>query len=187
MKPLLRIITALFIILIFANCEKSTAGKINPEKINNFSSVESGVAPNFVLSDLEGNLVNFYDEFHGKVILLNFWATWCPPCRTEMPDLVKLQEKYGKDGLVVVGISIDDLTKDQIKEFADNYSINFPILANINGQETYMVGNAFAKAAGIRFNGVPTTFLINREGRIVKSYIGARSEMFFYNDLKHSL
>jgi thiol-disulfide isomerase/thioredoxin len=97
-------------------------------------------------------------DYKGKVVLLNFWATWCGPCIEEMPDLIKLQEKYGEKGFVVVGLSADDTFDDAI-QFAKEKSVNYPILdKEATGKVSDLVG-------GVK--GLPTSFLLNKEGKIV--------------------
>lgn len=186
MKYTLGVILVFFLMTATA-CEKGTAKKVAtaaPETVNTFNELNKGTAPDFILSDLDGDLIGFKDNFAGKVVLVNFWATWCAPCRQEIPDLVRLYEKHEKDGFVVLGISVDNLSREEIRRFADSYSMNFPILTNINGEESFKVGYAFADAAGIRFTGIPTTYLVNRDGQIIASYLGPRSEKFFYNEIK---
>lgn len=118
-------------------------------------------APAWSLKDLDGKTVSLSD-FKGKVVLLNFWATWCPPCRAEIPDLVALQNQYREAGLVVVGLSIDTITPAQIQAFAKRTKINYPVV--IAGEETV--------AAYGNFPSIPTTFFVNREGKIARTIQG---------------
>jgi len=82
-----------------------------------------GPAPAWKLKDLDGKDVTS-EQFKGKVVVLDFWATWCPPCRGEIPGYVELQKKYGKDGLLIVGISMDDKGPEPVKEFVQEQGIN---------------------------------------------------------------
>src|SRR5262249_25086101 len=84
-------------------------------------------APNFNLQSLEGKSVQLTD-FHGKAVLLNFWATWCGPCKVEMPWFVELQKQYGPEGLQVVGVAMDDASQEDIAKFAKDMGVNYPIL-----------------------------------------------------------
>ena len=84
-------------------------------------------APDFELTSLDGKRVKLSD-FRGKAVLLNFWATWCSPCKVEMPWFVDLQKKYGNDGLVVVGVAMDDTDTPKIAEFASEMGVNYPVL-----------------------------------------------------------
>lgn len=105
-----------------------------------------------------------FEQWRGKVVVLNFWATWCPPCRTEIPDFIKVQEKFAPRGLVIVGLAIDD--KDKVVAFADEMGINYPVLI---GDTRAM---DLAKSAGNRLGGLPYTVILDRSGRIVRSEIG---------------
>ncbi|NOZ03571.1 MAG: TlpA family protein disulfide reductase [FCB group bacterium] len=140
-------------------------------------------APDFTLATVEGDWVTL-KSLRGKVVLLNFWGTWCPPCRKEIPDFVKLYDKYNEDGLEIVGITLTSGSPSDIKKFMEEYNMNYIVLTDIKGNETQMVTQSYGKATGRPINGIPTTFIIDREGYIVKSYIGPRTEEVFYNDLK---
>jgi peroxiredoxin len=113
--------------------------------------------PDFTLKDTQGKPRSI-SEWNGKVVLLNFWATWCPPCRKEMPDFVKLQETYGKRGFEVVGVAIDDPQAAQ--DFADQLGVTYPILAGS------MDAVKVAQAYGDRFQALPYSVLIDRQGHI---------------------
>jgi peroxiredoxin len=119
-------------------------------------------APGWQLQDLEGKSVKLSD-FKGKVVVLNFWATWCGPCREEIPDLVSLQKQYTTQGLVVLGISMDAGGATRVAGFAKKMEINYPIV----------MGDAKVSAAygGIRV--LPTTFIIDRKGNVVDGLEGA--------------
>ena len=113
-------------------------------------------APDFELASLDGRKVKLSD-YRGKAVLLNFWATWCSPCKVEMPWFVDLQKKYGNDGLVVLGIAMDDSDNSKIAQFASEMGVNYPVLLGTDKiSEQY--GN-------VQF--LPTTFYIDREGRII--------------------
>jgi peroxiredoxin len=144
------------------------------------------IAPDFKLATINGEEFHLSD-FRGKVVMLNFWGTWCPPCRKEIPDLVSLQTKYKKDGLEVVGITLNSGSVEEIKKFAVKKHMNYTILTDFGNNETHAVTNLYGQAIGQPISAVPTTFIIDREGYIVKGYIGARSEEVFYNDLKEYL
>jgi thiol-disulfide isomerase/thioredoxin len=118
-------------------------------------------APEWSAVDLDGNPVAS-SAFDGKVVLVGFWATWCPPCRREIPEFIDLQEKHGNDGLVVVGLSVDQKGPEAVKAFAEEMGINYPVL---------MADAALAQAfGGVR--SIPTTFLIDRSGQIVARNVG---------------
>jgi len=125
------------------------------------SSLFNQPAPAWTLKDLDGKSVSF-EQFKGKVVVIDFWATWCGPCKKEIPGYIELQKKYGKDGLVIIGISIDQNGPKQVKKFVTKNDMNYTI---VMGDDTIMAtfGN---------FTMIPTTFLINREGKIIHQKSG---------------
>lgn len=119
----------------------------------------------FNFPDLDGKQRHL-TEWQGQVVLLNFWAPWCPPCRKEMPALMELQGKYAARGFTVVGITID--THDNAQVFADNLGINFPILIGEEG------GLELAQTLGNKVGALPYTVILDRQGRIAYTH---RSEI----------
>ncbi len=121
-------------------------------------------APDFKLTSLDGSTVQLSD-YRGKVVLLHFWATWCPPCVAAMPHEAKLQEMYGPDGLVVLGLSLDRKA-DEVRKFLAENPVNYPIL---------ILDDATREAYG----GVPTiplTILVDRDGTVRRKKIGYTDE-----------
>jgi len=181
------------ILLCFLGCDNGTAQrKIEKKSITTskdtrtnkrVKKVNATMAPDFTLADLEGNWVSM-NQFKGKVVLLNFWGTWCGPCRREIPDFVKLSEKYKDDGLEIVGVTLTSGPPKRISSFADQWGINYTLLTDIDGNETQSVTALYGQVTGRRISGVPTTFLIDRDGYIRQKYVGPRSEAVFYKDLK---
>jgi thiol-disulfide isomerase/thioredoxin len=114
----------------------------------------------FTVRDLDGKSISMAD-LKGKVVLVNFWATWCPPCRAEIPDLVALQAKY-KDQLVIIGVSEDEIPPEEVKAFATGQKMNYPIVMSTPELSTIFKGVA----------ALPTTFVIDPEGKIQQRHTG---------------
>ena len=163
----------------------TNAGEVNESSVKNDRTNEIK-APDFKLATLDGSEFMLSD-FNGKVVMLNFWGTWCPPCRKEIPDLINLQNKYGKDGLEIVGITLSSGSASEIKKFVDDKNINYTVLTDMGNSETQQVTMQYSQAIGSQISSIPTTLVIDREGYIVKGYLGPRSEEIFYNDLKEYL
>ena len=137
---------------------------------SNSTRVETGTpeyAPAFSLKDLQDQL-RHSSEWQGKVMMVNFWASWCPPCVREIPAFIKLQETYASQGLVIVGIAIDN--KQNIVDFTDPMEMNYPVLM------AEKEGVPLAGAYGNRLGVLPYTVIVNREGKIVYTH---RSELTF--------
>ena len=135
---------------------------------------ESGqVAPAWELKDLDGNAVKLAD-FKGKVVLLNFWATWCPPCRAEIPDLISLQQQYSPRGLVVIGVAMDQGGAAIVRPFVKKFGIEYPTV----------IGNQEITAAYGGVEVVPTTFVIDRKGKVVVEQKGAAARAEFESEIK---
>ena len=156
------------------------------KKLNNSNKPSPGQkikAPDFLLADLEGNIIDL-SAYSGQVIMLTFWGTWCGPCRREIPDFIKLYDEFNADGLEIVGVAVQSGTPDNIKRFTDYYKINYPILTDIDGRESAKTFYDYGRVTGVGTRAVPTTFIIDRDGYIVKTYRGARPGSVFYRDLK---
>lgn len=119
-------------------------------------------APSWTLKDVNGIAVRS-DQFKGKVVVVDFWATWCPPCRAEIPGYVDLVKKYGKDGLVIVGVSMDEAGPSVVKEFNEKFGVNYSM---VMGDDTVVAAFGGVEA-------LPTTFLIDRNGQIRDRKVGA--------------
>lgn len=127
----------------------------------------------FSIKDLDGKDVKL-SSYKGKVVLLNFWATWCGPCKAEIPGFVELQEKY-KEDLVVVGYSVDD-SADKARAFATEYKMNYPILLGLGRED---VQDAYGPIWGI-----PASFLISRDGNVCKKHMGIAPKAVFEKEIK---
>lgn len=130
-------------------------------------------ATDFTLPALDGKKVAL-SSFKGKVVLLNFWATWCGPCKAEIPGFVELQQQYQKD-LVVIGLSVDD-PADKAKAFADQYKINYPVVLGLGHDE---IQDAYGPIYGI-----PASFLISRDGKVCKRHLGIAPKSQFEREIK---
>lgn len=149
----------------------ATAGA--PGEPEDAAAVGKPARLDFQLKDMNGVDVKL-ESFKGKVILLNFWATWCGPCKAEIPSLVELQEKYADD-LVVLGFSVDD-PAEKMKPYAEEYKVNYPLLVG-NGRED--VQNAFGPLLGI-----PVSVIIGRDGVIAKKHTGIATKEQFEREIQ---
>ena len=123
-------------------------------------------APAFSLKEITGETVSL-DQYKGQIVLLDFWATWCPPCKKSIPELITLQSKYKEQGLVVLGISLDDpnrVSDSDLASFKKHYKINYKILRG----NAEVVKDYFGKQS----ISIPTMFFINPEGKIVDKHVG---------------
>jgi thiol-disulfide isomerase/thioredoxin len=121
--------------------------------------------PALAMRDLDGRPLSSAD-WHGKVVIVNFWATWCPPCRAEIPDLVALQNKY-RDRLVIIGVSQDEGSVEVVKQFVAAHQMNYPVV-----MMTPEIDQAFP---GIR--ALPTSFILDRESRVVQRHVGLLNQV----------
>jgi thiol-disulfide isomerase/thioredoxin len=133
-------------------------------------------APDFTLQSLDGKTMRLSD-FRGKAVLLNFWATWCGPCKIEMPWFVELQKQYASQGFQIVGVAMDDASKEDISKFAKDMGVNYPILI---GKES--VGDEYGGVPAL-----PESFLIGRDGKIVDKILGLRGKAEIEDAIKKAL
>jgi Thiol-disulfide isomerase and thioredoxins len=158
--------------IAFAGCDSSSSGP----------SVTSSPKPTpepVVVSSVPQSL----EQFRGKVIVLDLWATWCGPCKAEIPGFIRLQNKYRDQGLEIVGVSLDPVTRggnaQMVSSFVRSNAINYTI---------WLVNDAAALSQyPVIRNGIPTTYIIDRQGRTVRQYVGAQSEVTFETDIKSLL
>ena len=133
--------------------------KLTQVKLNNKQeTVVSNIRPLFKLKDIEGK-VRDVKEWDGQVLMVNFWATWCPPCRKEIPAFIEVQEKYKDKGFKIIGIALDE--KQAVIDFTDPMGVNYPILLAVEE------GIALTKAYGNRLGVLPFTAIVDRKGNIV--------------------
>ncbi len=132
---------------------------------------------NFTLKDVDGKSVTL-SAYKGKVILLDFWATWCEPCKLEIPWFVEFQQKYGASGLQVIGVSVDDPI-EKMRPYVKQLKMNYPVLQGLNHDD---IQNAYGPLWG-----VPVTALISRDGRICVKHVGISSKDSFEKEIKSLL
>ncbi len=135
------------------------------------SSAQHALAPDFSLPDLSGEQLTL-SAYRGKVVLLDFWATWCEPCREEIPHFVELQKKYGPEGLQIIGVSMDD-GPQPVRNFYQEFKINYPVVMG--------TANLAERYGGVL--GLPIAFLIGRDGRIYAKHVGATDKSVFESEI----
>jgi thiol-disulfide isomerase/thioredoxin len=137
----------------------AASNDVGAVRIIRFASNPSPMPP-FLVNDLDGNIVSTA-ALRGKVVLLNFWATWCPPCREEIPEMIALANRY-KDRLQIIGVSMDDAPPEEVRDFAKEIGINYPVVMG-------------SRAISVEYGGVPalpTSFVADPNGRIVEKHVG---------------
>lgn len=140
---------------------------------------EDMMVPSFTALDLKGEKVNFAD-FKGKVILLDFWATWCPPCREGIPYFNELYSRHKKDGLEVIGVSLDQGSPGDVQKFLDKLGVKYVNL--MGNDEVLKIFNNIPGMGPIR--GIPTTFLIDRQGQICHRFVGLTAKRVLEDAIK---
>lgn len=156
-----------------SRAQVSSAGEVDATEGQTATNLRSEKAmPDFELQDLDGNVVKLSD-YSGQAVLLNFWATWCSPCKAEMPDLVAIQNQYGGDEFTVIAVSLDQTGTAKVQEFAQTYGLNFPTL----------MGNQTVVTQYGNFRGIPTSFLLDANHELAKRYIGLVTKSMLENDL----
>jgi thiol-disulfide isomerase/thioredoxin len=148
-------------------CDLVTADDPSPSAIGKLADLSIS------LKDMNGADVPF-SAYKGKILLINFWATWCAPCKAEIPDFVALQNDYGAD-IQVLGISVDDTAED-VKPYAEQLKMNYPVLIGLNRRD---VETAYGP-----FLGIPQTFIIARDGTICRKHAGIASKARFESEIK---
>jgi cytochrome c biogenesis protein CcmG/thiol:disulfide interchange protein DsbE len=136
----------------------------------------SSGAYDFTLRDLQGREVSFSD-YQGQVVMVNFWAPWCGPCRMETPDLIDLSDEYGPRGFQILGVAVAYRGEQSVHDFAEESGISYPVLFGTE-QLVKQYGG---------FRGIPTTFLFSRDGELYRKYEGMRSRDAFEKDIRELL
>jgi thiol-disulfide isomerase/thioredoxin len=171
--PLGRILVVTVAALALGACSSAPrsvrAGGIKTEK-------DRKAAPDFALKDSTGKTVKLSD-FRGKVVLLNFWATWCGPCKMEVPWFMEFEQKHKDQGLVVLGVAMDDDGWDVVKPYLERYRVNYRVVMG-----TPEVADLYGGVESL-----PTTFLLDREGRVARTHIGLVSKKDYQDDIDQLL
>jgi cytochrome c biogenesis protein CcmG/thiol:disulfide interchange protein DsbE len=133
-------------------------------------------APDFSLKDLEGNIVKLSD-YEGKVVIIDFWATWCGPCRRGIPDFVELQEEFGEEKLQILGVNLDRGDLSVVPDFAEEYKMNYPVL--------YADRDVQMKYGPIR--SIPTMFIVDKQGYVRDMQVGLLPKSYFVKTIESLL
>src|SRR4051812_41333871 len=172
------IVTVAAMLVVGRRMSRQAGGGLAPEATALPTEVKGASAPDFQLkslSDPGGKLVKLSD-YRGKAVVLNFWATWCEPCKIEMPWFTEFQKQYGAQGLEVVGVAQDDASEDDIRKFAQETGAHYTILQG---------GNAVGDAYGAQF--LPTTIYIGRDGKIIDKVVGLVSKSEIEDNIRKAL
>jgi cytochrome c biogenesis protein CcmG/thiol:disulfide interchange protein DsbE len=174
--------TKMFLIIMLAFSINTFCTDKNDNKIksstteNKVVNPDENKAPDFTLKSFDGKTVKLSD-YKGKVIIIDFWATWCPPCRKGIPDLISIQNDY-KNDVVIIGISLDgEKTLKDVPGFVKSYAINYPIV--------YGDDKVVAAYGGIE--GIPTAFVVDKKGNIVDKHVGLVPKDTYVNKIKELL
>jgi peroxiredoxin len=132
-------------------------------------------APDFELKDING-VTHKLSDYKGKVVVLNFWATWCPPCKKEIPDFIEMQKAYEAQGVQFIGIAMDDEGLDKVKPWVASHNVTYPIL--IPDLPERKVASNYGEMSSI-----PVTYFIDRKGMIRETFIGMRTRPIFEKEL----
>jgi len=165
------VVTALLFGYVFAGCS-TTPRSVSAANVK--SEKDRKEAPDFALKDADGKVVHLAD-YKGKVVLLDFWATWCGPCKLEIPWFIEFQNKYGSQGLQVVGVSVDD-TLDKLKPYVADMKMNYIVLQGLGHDD---MQDAFGPMWGI-----PVTVVISRDGKVCAKHTGLSGKDSFEKEIK---
>jgi thiol-disulfide isomerase/thioredoxin len=174
-----RILSALALLVVVAGLYFVNRHRVAPAGLRGVGTSEQSsalapapaLAPNFSLLDVTGQRVEL-SSYRGKVVLLDFWATWCDPCRDEIPHFVELQNRYRDQGLQIIGVSMDD-EPEPVRDFYRRFKMNYPVVMG-----TAKTGELYGGVLGL-----PIAFLIGRDGRIRARHIGATDISVFEKEI----
>lgn len=156
------------IALFLASCSRPSSSPTGDLK----SQSQRKPAPNFSLKDADGNAVSLSD-YRGKVVLVNFWATWCGPCEAEIPWFIEFEKKYKDQGFAVLGVSMDDDGWKSVRPYVASHKINYRI----------MIGSEVVSQQFGEIESLPTSFVLDREGRIASNHVGLVDKVDYQNEI----
>ncbi len=173
-KTGLLVVFLLLAAMFIDSCSKDSTVELNaknPAKVGRVGDAanietQSRKAPGFQLADVTTGSTVDWSQFDGKVVLVDFWATWCPPCRRSIPDLSSLQVKYANKGFAVVGISLDQTGPEKVAQFAKQMQIPYKVV----------IGNAQVAGDWNIGSAIPVAFLVDRKGEIVDRFVGLQDK-----------
>ena len=189
MKRFILLTAVLFTSLTLLGCNRN-ASKVSNEQSNKASesavnsssnssdensAFDNQQAPDFTLVDTKGEKISL-QNYRGKIVIIDFWATWCPPCRRGIPDLIQIQKEF-KNKVAVIGISLDTDTKKDVVPFMKNMGINYTVVY-ANSQVIQDYGNVEA---------IPTSFVISKDGKIVNQHIGLTPKETYISEINKLL
>ncbi len=166
----------------FQSKDKDTPKGIAVTNTDKPASVSDGKAADFTLTSIDGNPISLSD-YAGKVVILDFWATWCPPCRMEIPHFNDLVKEYGEKGLVVLGVSTDRGGAEDVIKFKKDNAVDYLVV--MSDSKTYSTYQSYIDPS--QRGGIPFTFIIDREGKIRERYVGYRDKEIFETVVKELL
>ena len=164
-RKVLPVLTILFVATISSYAVQRY---LEQDALNDINQTDGEILirPEFAMVDIDGQIRNIKD-WDGKVILLNFWATWCPPCLREIPDFIELQQQYGEQGLQVIGIAVDN--EEAVREYMNEVKINYPIIVS------ELEATELSSRYGNHIGALPYSVIINRKGEISDKIMGELS------------
>ncbi len=154
--------------LLLASCSRPSSAPTSDLK----SQGQRKLAPNFSLKDADGNAVNLAD-YRGKVVLVNFWATWCGPCEAEIPWFIEFEKKYKDQGFAVLGVSMDDDGWKSVRPYIASHKINYRV----------MIGSEVVSQQFGEIEALPTSFVLDRDGRIASNHVGLVDKVDYQNEI----
>ena len=176
MKIVLVPLAVLTAILLWGHAAAHGGDASTARATPNPSAAAAKVAPDFSLPDPDGKTVRLSD-FKGKVVLLDFFATWCPPCRNEIPHFIEMQKQFAARGFTMLGVAFDQQGAAVVKPFARQAGVNYPLA----------LGDSQVAQAYGGVDALPTTFLIGRDGRILQTYVGYTDQADFEQAIQSAL